>query len=169
MRLIDPRDWTTQQGNGQKQHRNRQDRQQTETKGFPLLSADIRCRFRSENHFDFLAAFFPAFLTTFLVVPDASADLAPFSDFFVSPVAFFLSPKARSQFFQNSGVVPVRTIGPLIDSASSIQKLFNPASDASSLTKHSLSSISGLVSLTLLMHPVKQRRLSPQLSHTIWP
>ena len=49
---------------------------------------------------DFLAAFFEAF-GAFLV------DF--FEDFFLSE-----SPKILSQFSQNSGVAPVRTIGPLI-------------------------------------------------------
>jgi hypothetical protein len=63
---------------------------------------------------DFAADFFRA--TAFFV--PVFADTLLFVAFFFAVVDFFvfcgLSPKTLSQFFQNSGVVPVRTIGPLV-------------------------------------------------------
>jgi hypothetical protein len=53
-----------------------------------------------------LAFFFPDFL---------AGCVALAAGFFFA--AFFLSPKTFSQFFQNPGVVPVRTIGPPIPSS----------------------------------------------------
>ena len=120
MRLIDPGDRTTQQRNGKEHSRNRRDRQQAEDHRLPLLPSGFGCRYRDTDHFVFFAAFFAAFFGAFLTAfagDEPSVVLVPTAAV-LPPVAFFLSPKARSQFFQNSGVVPVRTIGPLIDSAS---------------------------------------------------
>ena len=69
---------------------------------------------------DFLlaAAFFVPALAVELVL--VAFDLA----FFVL-VFFGFSPKMLSQFFQNSGVVPVRTIGPLVGIGTYSSQIFS--------------------------------------------
>jgi hypothetical protein len=71
--------------------------------------------------------FLPAFFAAFLGAAFLEAALAGFATlaaaFESPPFAADLSPNTLSQFFQNFGFVPVRTIGPLIElSSSSIKK-----------------------------------------------
>ena len=133
MRLIHAGDRTAQQRNGQEHSTNHNDRQQTEADRLLPLPVGFRYRCRSNGHFVFFAAFLEAFFGAAFGAAfgaDFGADFfaafleATAASFFavafvalLPAVAVFLSPNARSQFFQNSGVVPVRTIGPLIDSA----------------------------------------------------
>ena len=65
-------------------------------------------------HYFFFAAFLADFFAAFFGA--AAAFVAFFLAAFgaVDEVLFFFPPKTWSQFFQNSGVVPVRTIGPLM-------------------------------------------------------
>lgn len=69
------------------------------------------------DHF-FLLAFFAAVLDDAVVeafLADAFGDLGDFADVaLAAPDPDFLLPNTFSQFCQNFGVVPVRTIGPLI-------------------------------------------------------
>ncbi|WP_197440516.1 hypothetical protein [Polystyrenella longa] len=68
----------------------------------------------------FFAVFFTAALAFFLevlavaVLPPAVAFFLLFEDFLLEPSLAVSSPKTLSQFFQNLGVVPVRTMGPLM-------------------------------------------------------
>ena len=91
---------------------------------------------------------------TFLGADALSGFSVPFAAL-LSPVDFFLSPKARSQFFQNSGVVPVRTIGPLIDSASLSNRNSNHFKHTSD-RELPLPTVARFRSLTLLRLSVKE-------------